>query len=329
LQLGKLELEQSCADLGRVNAELAKRGDDLDALNGELRRLDQMKSELIGNVSHELQTPLVSIRGYTEMILKERLGPVSEEQRKGLELSLKNIDRLISMIDNLLVVSKKEHRLPELKISRFGLKLLIDESVSLMREPIEGRAISVVVRLDRDEISIQADRDKIQQVLLNLLSNAIKFSAHGGEVEIDVSAGVGGDVGVGVRDHGVGIDPASIGRVFDRHYQADREQSKDDSGVGIGLSIVKEILGAHGCRIDVESQLGSGTLFRFTLPAALEENPPTAPAPESETPAETPTPEQSSAPQEEPASIEPSAAKKEPSPQRPRLRIIRRQRNDR
>ena len=118
LQLSKVELEQSYRKLNEVNSKLEARGEELDRLNQELRRLDQMKSDLIGNVSHELQTPLVSIRGYTEMILKERLGPISEEQRKGLSLSLKNIDRLIAMIDNLLAFSRTDPDLRNLKLSR-------------------------------------------------------------------------------------------------------------------------------------------------------------------------------------------------------------------
>lgn len=318
LQLGKLELERSCAELGRINAELAQRGDDLDALNGELRRLDRMKSELIGNVSHELQTPLVSIRGYAELMLKERLGPVSEEQRKGLQLSLKNIDRLIGMIDNLLVMSRKEQRVPELKLARFGIKSLIDESVSLMKDPIESRKIDVSVQLERDEILIQADRDKIQQVMLNLLSNAIKFSPERGLVEIGVAAASGSHVVVSVRDHGVGIEAESVGRIFERHYQADRRQSKDDSGAGIGLSIVREILGLHGCKIDVESEPGRGSTFRFTLPLAVESigaAPTTAPRPDAGGASER-------APTETPPTNEPVSS-------RPRLRIIRRHRSDR
>ncbi|MCP3982361.1 MAG: PAS domain S-box protein [bacterium] len=264
LQLNKAMLEHAYGRLESVNQELRGRSEQLDQLNQELRKLDEMKSNLLGNVSHELQTPLVSIRGYTEMILKQRLGPITEEQRKGLGLALKNIDRLISMIDNLLVFTRSE---PEsLKLTQFTLRELIDDVVALLADKARDQGIVVTVELDDPGVSIEADRDRIQQVLINLLSNAIKFNRQGGFVRINARAGRPGFVLVQVEDNGVGIPADAIDRIFDRNYQVQREGADAPAGSGIGLAIVRDILRLHGCRIGVESQDGHGARFHFTLP---------------------------------------------------------------
>jgi PAS domain S-box-containing protein len=266
LQLSKLELEQSYSRLNEINSDLEARGKQLDELNQELRRLDEMKSNLLGNVSHELQTPLVSIRGYTEMILKERLGPISEEQRKGLTLSLKNIDRLISMIDNLLAFSRTDPGARELRLTRFALGPVVREVVDLLRQRAEAKELNLEFALGNDEIWLQADRDKIVQVLLNLLGNAVKFTARRGRIDLTVHGQSEGHVNVSVRDTGVGIPAEELTRIFDRHYQVARDDREAREGSGIGLAIVRDILRLHGCTIQVRSEEGVGTEFEFTLP---------------------------------------------------------------
>jgi PAS domain S-box-containing protein len=310
LQLGKLELERAYRELSGVNHELEQRGAELDRLNQELRRLDSMKSELIGNVSHELQTPLVSIRGYTEMILKERLGPISDEQRKGLTLSLRNIDRLISMIDNLLAFTRTDPELGELKLTRFPLRPVVEEARDLLRDTIAAKGLDVAVRVDAEGLEIRADRDKILQVLLNLLSNAVKFSHARGRIEIEARPGSADHATVVVRDEGVGIPEASLGRIFERHFQVQRPAEGGPAGSGIGLSIVGDILRLHGCTIEVASREGHGSEFTFTLPLSRDES--RAAAGGSQHPA--------------PPLPPPGPAEEPPGPARPRLRIIRRYR---
>jgi len=315
LQLGQLELEQAYRDLAEVNARAEQRGRDVERVNRELRRLDEMRAELLGNVSHELQTPLVSIRGYTEMILKERLGPLTDEQRKGLRLALKNIDRLISMIDHLLAFSRLDPALRDLNLSSFELEPLVAEAADVLRGPIAEKELDVRLALPPGIAPVEADRDKILQVFLNLLSNAIKFSHRGGLVEISAAPGRPGYVAVRVRDTGVGIPEEAVGRIFDRHFQVTRPGEEKPEGSGLGLAIVRDILRVHGCAIEARSEEGRGTELSFTLPLARErglEEPaaaepgPAAPAPEPEVPA---TPE---------ASGPPAAGA------RARLRIIRR-----
>lgn len=313
LQLGKVELEQAYRRLEEAREKLQLRNEDLDRLNRELRRLDEMKSNLLGNVSHELQTPLVSIRGYTEMILKERLGPITGEQRKGLDLALTNIDRLISMIDNLLTFARADPKTGRLKLTRFKLKPLIQESIDLFREKITAKEIDVAVALDEPELQLQADRDKILQVFLNLLSNAIKFNHPRGRIEITAQPGQPGFATVGVRDSGVGIPEDTLGRIFDRHFKAGGAAGEQAEGSGIGLAIVRDILRLHGCTIQVASRAGQGAEFTFTLPLVKE------PAAEEETGRRVEVAEG----EPQPPADESGGEAREGKPRRPRLRIIR------
>jgi len=270
LQLSKVMLEQAYSHLEESNRDLQGRSDQLRAVNEELRKLDEMKSNLLGNVSHELQTPLVSIRGYTEMILRERLGPVTDEQSKGLELCLKNIDRLISMIDNLLVLANTESETTRLKLSHFDLRPLITEAAELLREKIVAREIRFSSQIEGNDLRIHADRDKIQQVLINLLSNAIKFNVQNGRVRVTARRGKPGFVEIHVEDTGCGIPEDSHEKVFERNYQVE-QVGRGSEGSGIGLSIVKEILESHGCQISVESALNEGSRFRFMLPLSPQQ----------------------------------------------------------
>jgi PAS domain S-box-containing protein len=268
LRRSKAELEQSYRRLGGVHGDLEVRSRELDRLNRELRTLDEMKSDLLANVSHELQTPLVSIRGYTEMILKGRLGSITEEQRKGLTLSLKNVDRLISMIDNLLSFARIDREAADLRVSAFPLRVLLEESEEMLRSRIQERRLRFEVSFDDPDLVVQADREKILQVFLNLLSNAIKFNRDGGRIEVSIRRGRSGFARVQVRDTGVGIPEDELERVFDRFYRAAPPAEGRPRGTGIGLSIVRSILRLHGCTIQAKSRVGEGTVFTFTLPLA-------------------------------------------------------------
>jgi PAS domain S-box-containing protein len=312
LQENMERLEEAHAHLHKVNEDLELRTRELDQFNAELRKLDQMKSNLLANVSHELQTPLVSIRGYTEMILKGRLGPTSEEQRRGLELSLRNIDRLISMIDNLLEFSRMERETGDLDMTDFALEDLIRDCEQVLRPRLESKQIAWKVALRETGITIHGDREKIYQVFVNVLTNAIKYNRDGGWIEVRAGKKSPGFARVEVEDTGIGIPTGDLENIFDRFYQS---EGKD--GTGLGLSIVRNILRLHGCTIEVTSEQGKGTTVAFTLP--LGENggrrvTTSHPEPGPPAPADAPVP--------------PSPPSDEPRPRasaggRPRLRIIR------
>jgi signal transduction histidine kinase len=183
-------------------------------------------------------------------------------------VALRNIDRLVEMIDNLLDFSKMERGDASLQLEEFPLWQVVDETIELVREKIRAKGIYVTTEYETDDLDVKADRGKISQVFINLLSNAVKFNREGGRITLRVKAGDRGMVDVEVQDTGIGIPPEAQGRIFDRFYQVDSSARKNYEGTGIGLSIVKEILAMHGCGIRVESRVGEGTRFAFTLPRA-------------------------------------------------------------
>ena len=270
LEQSNEELQESYRKLADLNVELRHRNDRIEQLNRELKTLDEMKSSLLGNVSHELQTPLVSIRGYTEMILKERLGPITDEQRKGLTLALRNIDRLIGMIDNLLAFARMDRDAAALEISTFPLRGVIQEAIELLREKAAERSVEIGADPGTGDVLVKGDRDKIYEVFLNLISNGIKFNRAGGSVSVRVGRGKPGYANVEIADTGVGIPEDALHRIFDRFYRVG-EETQPDSGSGIGLAIVRDTLRLHGCTIRAESRVDQGSVFHFTLPLAEQQ----------------------------------------------------------
>jgi signal transduction histidine kinase len=336
LQLSKVELERAYTRLEEMHESVEGRAQELERLNEELRKLNEMKSRLLGNVSHELQTPLVSIRGYTEMILKGRLGPVTDEQSRGLSLALKNIDRLIGMIDNLLSFSRGTPEVGRLELSRFALGPLVTEAVELLRPKLEEKALHLDGTVE-EGLDVHADRDKVLQVIVNLLSNAVKFNRQGGRITLSTRRRSDDLIQVQVSDTGVGIAREQLDRVFDRHFRANTGDAPAP-GSGIGLAIVRDILRVHGCTIQVESEVGRGSTFSFTLPAGLNMEPP-QPSAKSEAPPEARyEPEAGLRPEVEPEAAaeqipSPGAQDRPPAdgppdssaaPPRPRFRVIRR-----
>lgn len=346
LQLSKAELEAGCARLESMNVSLQGRSEELDRLNTELQSLNEMKTQLLGNVAHELQTPLVSVRGYTEMILKGRLGATTEEQRQGLTLALKNIDRLISMIDNLLSFARAQSELGTLKLQSFTLESLLSEIAESLREQMSARRLDYREKLAHGTRRVYADREKIAQVLTNVLANAIKFNRDGGSIEISSVCHDDDQVYVRVRDSGVGIPPDKLERIFERSYRVESHGAPTAPGSGLGLAIVRDILRQHGCRVHAESVEGEGTTVSFTLPLTplaapnpdrgdqgeRSREPGNAPRPDTERAAEIVTPVESGfagAPSRVPSASErpAAAAPRAPTP-RGRLRIIRSRKPD-
>ena len=271
LRRAKAELEAACRDLAAAQKEAAERNEQLVKLNAELRSLDEMKSNLLANVSHELHTPLVSIKGYTEMVLKRRLGPLTPEQERGLGVALKNIDRLIELIDNLLSFSRIEKGETQLRLEDVPLWQIIDEAIDLVGERIRKRNLTVTTQYETDELVVRGDRIKIGQVLVNLLTNAVKFNREDGRISVTARKGSKGFLEVEVADTGTGIPKDALGKIFERFYQVDATARRKYEGTGIGLSIVRDILRLHGCTIRVTSEVGQGSVFTFTLPQARDQ----------------------------------------------------------
>ncbi len=263
------DLERLHGDLLLANEGLEMRMAEMQALNRDLKVLAEMKSNLLANVSHELKTPLVSIKGFTELILQGRLGSITEEQKNGLEVALRNIDRLIGLIGNLLEFARSSSSAPLLKLESFPLAGLVGEAFELVRGEAERRGIRMKMTIPQDLV-VRADRDKIVQVMLNLLTNGIKYNNDGGRLTVVAATGRRATARVEVQDTGIGIRREDLERIFDRNYRAGNRGEPAD-GAGIGLAITKDILREHGCMIRAESRPGQGSVFSFTLP--LESKP--------------------------------------------------------
>jgi signal transduction histidine kinase len=260
-------------ELSETRAGLQEKNEQLERLNSELRSLDEMKSNLLANVSHELHTPLVSIKGYTEMILKRKLGPLTPEQERGLAVAQKNIDRLIELIDNLLSFARLETGETQLRVEDIPLFQLVDEAVDLVSERIRRRNLSVTTQYESDDLVVRGDRVKLGQVFTNLLTNAVKFNRDGGRIAIAARRGRGGFLDIEVADTGIGIPPEEQEKIFERFYQVESGPKRRYEGTGIGLAIVRDILRLHGGNIRVQSTPGQGSTFEFSLPLGRKTEP--------------------------------------------------------
>lgn len=237
----------------------------LHAANEELKSLDEMKTNLLSNVSHELRTPLVAVMGYTDMIYNEKAGPITDTQKEYLAISLRNIEKLVTLIENLLDFSRLHRGTETIVFEVFNLVECVKASIQTMKPVADARSIDLVLNAPEEALLVEGDKSKLGQVFNNLLSNGVKFNRRGGNVTITLRPGTE-DVEIIVADTGIGIPPEALDKVFTRFYQYDSSSTRKYGGTGIGLSIAQDIARLHGSRITVSSEVAKGTTFRFTLP---------------------------------------------------------------
>ena len=255
-------LKENVAKLEESNRKLA-------TVNDELKELDRLKSDLLANVSHELRTPLTAIKGYTDYILDRKLGPITEKQDKGLVVVQRNLDRLSRSINALLDFSRMDVGRISLNLQPFPLEGLIEQIQTSLGSELEKKGLVLDVSVEAGLPPVIADREKLGAVLENLVINAIKFTPPRGRIMVSaarVPEATRPAAELRVADTGIGIPPDQLGKIFSRFHQVDGSSTRRFGGVGLGLAIVKSILEAHGTSIRVESQVGHGTAFRFTLP---------------------------------------------------------------
>jgi len=251
--------------------EVKKAQEKLAKAHEELKTFDQMKTNLLSNVSHELRTPLVSIMGYTDMILREKVGGLNKTQKEYLTISLRNVEKLVTLIENLLDFSRL-HRGTEKPV--FGVVDLVElakASVQVIRPVADRRNISVELNAPEEGLVVEGDREKLSQVFDNLLSNAAKFNSNDGSVVVELRTDSANNAQVSVRDTGIGIPREALDKVFTRFYQFDSSSTRKYGGTGIGLSIAQDIVRMHGGRISVTSEVRKGSTFTFTLPLVLRD----------------------------------------------------------
>jgi PAS domain S-box-containing protein len=236
----------------------------------ERRQIEEAKNRLLSNISHELRTPLTSIEGYAKFMLTGKLGEVSANHERCLNIIAEESDRLRTLIDDTLDLMTIDSGGIEMEMSEVTLTDIIEQLVSSMEIELNEKDISLAKNLSSNMKSIEGDPDRLFQLFSNLLSNAMKFTPEGGSIEIR-SREEKGNVVVEVVDTGIGIPSEELPRIFDRFYQVDSSLARKYGGMGLGLAICNEIVEAHGGRIEAESKEGEGSVFRVSLPRVRED----------------------------------------------------------
>ena len=241
----------------RLFRELADKSRQLEAAS-------QHKSEFLANMSHELRTPLNAIIGFSEVLAEKMFGDINDKQAEYLQDILESGRHLLSLINDILDLSKIEAGRMELELAEFDLPQAIENALTLVRERALRRGIALHHAIDDRVADIRADERKVKQVLLNLLANAIKFTPEGGRIDVR-AAPADGLVEVSVTDTGVGIAPEDQGAVFEEFRQVGATDTRAE-GTGLGLALSRKFIELHGGKISVQSEIGHGSTFTFTLP---------------------------------------------------------------
>ncbi len=265
----QIALLQTFADQAVIAIENARLFRELEEKGHQLEIASRRKSEFLANMSHELRTPLNAIMGFSEVLAEGMFGEVNDKQGEYLRDILESGRHLLSLINDILDLSKIEAGRMELELENVDLQAFIDNALTFVRERAARRGIALERVIDDRVGVIRADERKVKQVLLNLLSNALKFTSEGGR--IDVRAAVNeGTVEVSVADTGVGIAPEDQEAVFEEFRQVGTADKKVE-GTGLGLALARKFIELHGGRIWVKSQLAQGSTFTFTLPVCRDD----------------------------------------------------------
>ena len=229
----------------------------------ELIHLEEVRKDFVANVSHELRTPITSIKGFAETLLD---GAMKEPavSREFLGIIHKESERLHFLVDDLLELSGIERDGFSLQFELLNVKEIIDDALKVVSGKLEQKNMKLIVDVP-DNLIIEADPARLIQVMVNLLSNAISYSKDETKVMITVNKTEEGTIIV-VKDEGIGIERSELPRLFERFYRVDRARSRDSGGTGLGLAIVKHLIEAHGGRVEVDSTIGVGTIFKIHLP---------------------------------------------------------------
>jgi signal transduction histidine kinase len=226
--------------------------------------LSQLKANFISNISHELRTPLTHIKGYLELMITESLGKITREQKHALQVSQQSTGKLETLIEDLIMVSLASRGELSIKQDNVDIQRIANLAVKSFMGKAAGRGINLQGVIDELPF-VQADSQKIAWVLQQLLDNGIKFTSSGGSVVLSVKCEGENLVIVSVTDTGIGIPPSQLGDIFEPFHQLDGSSTRRFGGTGLGLSLVRQIIEAHGSMLEVQSVEGRGSTFKFPL----------------------------------------------------------------
>ncbi|KIH71701.1 two-component system histidine kinase PnpS [Salinicoccus roseus] len=235
----------------------------------EIRRLEKMRSDFVANVSHELKTPVTSVRGFSETLMS---GEVTDEEttKQFLKIIHDESQRLDRLIRDLLNLSKIERQKMPLNLETLNMTALVHEVSVTLQGAVEEKQTKLVLPDPTKDVYLQGDEDRLRQIILNLVGNGINYTAEGGTVTVSLKENVE-KVRLIIQDDGIGIPEESLPRIFERFYRVDRARSRHSGGTGLGLAIVKHLIESHHGEIEVESREGEGTTFTVILPKKQED----------------------------------------------------------
>jgi signal transduction histidine kinase len=257
--------DNNADEIGQLEFAFSAMANKLYEQFENLKKTDQLRRELVSNVSHDLRTPLASMHGYVETLLIKNNELSPEKRREYLEIARKHTQRLGDLIGDLFELSKLDSASIHPTLETFSLAELLHDTVHEFSLEAESREVSLAIDTADDPSIVYADIGLMQRVLENLIRNALKFTPAGGEINIRLDKKPGA-VAVAIEDTGCGIAEEDLEHVFDRFYRAENTTQESANNAGLGLAIVRKILDLHGSRITVSSRLDRGTCFEFDLP---------------------------------------------------------------
>ena len=255
LQASNRNLEQ------RVKDRTAELKEALERLS----ELNHMKANFVANISHELRTPLTHAKGYLDLLVTESFGATSKDQRDALEMIQRSVGKLEGLIEDLIMFSLATRGEMSMKLDKVDIHQLAALAVKSARPKAEERGVSIAMAAAENLPPVQADPQKIGWVLNQLINNGIKFTPSGGNVLVKLSEEADNLVMISVTDTGIGIPANRKHEIFEPFHQLDSSSTRHYGGTGLGLSLVREIVEAHGSLLDVQSEEGRGSVFKFPL----------------------------------------------------------------
>jgi signal transduction histidine kinase len=260
-----VNLLQTFATQSALAIQNARLFREIEDKSREIEAANRHKSEFLANMSHELRTPLTAIIGFSEVLSDKIFGELNDKQDEYMGDIVSSGRHLLSLINDILDLSKVEAGRMELDVTRFDLPLAIDNALILIRERATRHGIKLEHYVDERLGEIEGDERKFKQILLNLLSNAVKFTPEGGSIAVSAALAEAA-VEVAVSDTGIGIAPENHQAIFEEFRQVGTDAAKKREGTGLGLTLTKKFVELHGGTIRVESAVGRGSTFTFTLP---------------------------------------------------------------
>jgi signal transduction histidine kinase/CheY-like chemotaxis protein len=270
------------ATAGTANSVSTSKGKSRDNALEQVReweRLNRLKAEFLANVSHELRTPIHAIIGYTELLLDSVYGPINDEQEEAVDFIRESAQDLLSLVNNLLDLSRIESGRADLILQSFDVRDLVSEVTGQLQPIADGKHVTLSSVVLTENCAIRSDRGKLKQILLNLVGNALKFTDHGKVIiaittETDARTGGNGApprLSISVQDTGIGIPTDKLDRIFEKFYQVDSSAHRLHEGTGLGLYITKQLLDLLAGRVDIQSTPAKGTTVTISLPRSFEE----------------------------------------------------------